>query len=68
MDVAAGVDVVEQIPSRMIRIVVNREVVAAIPAPVRTEAPIPGSNLKIKSAGKPETVMVAVEALDSIAV
>jgi len=57
MDVAAGVNVVEQIVAGVIRVVVNGEVLAAVPAPIGAEAPIPGSHFKIKATGKPEAVM-----------
>src|SRR5579859_633447 len=66
--VAAGVNVVDQIPAGMIGIVVHGEVLAAIPAPIRSQVPIPIGDLEIEAAGKPEAVTVAIEPLHSIAV
>lgn len=68
VDVAAGVDVVKQIPSGMIRVIVNREVVAAVPAPIRGQVPIPIGNLKIDAAREPKAVAIAVKAFDAIAI
>jgi hypothetical protein len=52
----------------MIGVFVNDEVIAAIPAPIRGERPIPGGDIKIESAGKPEPVMVWVKPGDSVSV
>ncbi len=41
VDVNAGMYVVEQIPSDVIRVLVNDEVIPAVPAPVRAKRPIP---------------------------
>src|SRR5258708_39988682 len=69
VDVNAGVDVVDQVPTFVVGIVVDHEVIAvAIPAPIRSNIPIPGSNCKGKTAWKPEAVIVAVKALDAIAI
>ncbi len=56
MDVATGVNVVEQTPAIVIGGVVDGEVIATIPAPVRSEVPIPIGNLEIEAAGEPESV------------
>src|SRR5882724_2026363 len=53
----------------MIGVVVDNEVIAAaIPAPIGSQSPIPRGNFKRKTAGKPEPVMIAIEALDVIAI
>jgi hypothetical protein len=61
VDVSAGVYVVEQIPAGVVRVLVNDEVIFAVPAPVSGERPIPGSHFKTEAARKPEPVKVAVE-------
>lgn len=68
VNVDARVDVIEQIPADVIGIVIDHEVIAAIPAPVTAQAPIPGGDLKVKAAGKPKAVMVAVDAEDAITI
>src|SRR5258706_16046551 len=69
VDVNGGVDVVDQVPTFVIGIVVDHEVIAvAVPAPIRSNIPIPGSNCKGKTAWKPEAVMVAVKAFDAISI
>ena len=68
VDIHAGMDVVEQVPTRMVGIFVNDEVITAGPAPVRAERPIPIRDLKIETAGKPEAVKAGVEPGDSVPV
>lgn len=69
MGILAGMYVIQKIPARMIRIVVHDKVVAAaIPAPSGGNGPVPRRNLKRKTAGEPEPVMIAIEALDVVAV
>src|SRR2546422_9054178 len=69
MDVPASMHVIQQIPARMIGIVVHDKVVAvAIPTPVSSNGPIPRRNLKRKTAREPKPVMVTIKALDVVAV
>ena len=69
MDVSTRVNVVDQVPSGMIRIVVCDKVISiAVPAPVGSERPIPCRNFEGKTAREPETMMITVEAFDVIAV
>jgi len=68
MDVDAGVDVVEQVPADVIGIVVDYKVIAAIPAPIDAEGPVPGSDFKIEAAGEPETMVVSVNAHNVVAI
>jgi hypothetical protein len=69
MDILAGMRVIQKIPSRMIGIVVHDKAVAvAIPAPFGGNGPVPRRNLKRKTAREPEPVMIAIEALDVVAV
>src|SRR5262249_57735868 len=66
VDINAGVHVVEHIPPGMVEIVVDDEIVVAVPAPVGTNGPIPESYFKIKTSGEPEAVMVAVDSFNAI--
>ena len=69
MDILAGMRVIQKIPARMIGIVVHDKAVAvAIPAPFGGNGPVPRRNLKRKTAREPEPVMIAIEALDVVAV
>jgi hypothetical protein len=69
VDILAGMHVIQKIPARMIGVVVHDQVVAvAIPAPVGGNGPVPRRNLERKAAREPEPVMIAIEALDVIAV
>jgi hypothetical protein len=68
VDVAAGVDVVEQIPADVVRVLVDYEIVFAVPAPVGAKGPIPSSDFKKEAARKPEAMVIRIEALDAIAV
>ena len=68
MNVNASVDVVEQIPADVVGVFVDDEIIAAIPAPVSGKRPIPVGDLEIEATGKPETVVVAVNAGDAVAV
>ena len=45
MDVSAGVDVVKQVPARVVGIFVDDKIITAIPAPVRGDGPVPSSVL-----------------------
>ena len=62
------VHVVEHVPADVIGIIVDDKVIAAVPAPVRANGPIPGGNFKIEAAGEPEAVVILVDAFDAIAV
>ena len=66
MDVCARVDVVEQIPADVVGIFINYKIVSAVPAPIRANSPVPRSDLEAEPAREPETVMIAIEALDAI--
>jgi len=68
VNVRTGFGVIHQIPARMIRIVVDDEIIAAIPAPGRSEVPVPRSDLEEEPAVQPEAVRVAVDADHVIAV
>ena len=69
VDVNAGVHVVHQVPSGVVRVIVNDEVIAgAIPAPARGQVPIPVSDDERESAGKPEAMCSGVETVHMIAV
>lgn len=60
VNVDAGLRVVNQIPSRMIRIVIDNYVVRASPAPVGSKFPIRRENFKTEAAVEPETVVITV--------
>jgi len=68
MDVIARVDVIEQVPSEVVGVFIDHEIIAAIPAPIGEQGPIPGSHFKVKSPGKPEPVAVRINAKDVVAV
>lgn len=68
VDIHAGMHVVEQIPARMVGVLVNYKVISAVPAPVRAERPIPGGHLKIETSGKPESVKARVKPDDVVAI
>jgi hypothetical protein len=61
MDVNSGVDVVEQVPAEMVGVFVDDKVIAAVPAPVGADSPVPGRDFEIEAARKPETMMVAID-------
>src|SRR6266404_5314553 len=63
VNVGAGVDVVEHVPASVVGIFIDDKIVAAIPAPVRADGPVPGSNFKGEAAGQPETVMAVLEGM-----
>jgi hypothetical protein len=67
VDVDAGVDVVECVPSIVIGIFVDDEIVGTIPAPIGADGPIPGSDFKVEAAGKPEAVKSGIKAFDAVA-
>jgi hypothetical protein len=62
-------DVVEHIPSVMVGILVNDEiVVVTVPAPVRSDGPVPIGDLEVEAAGEPEAVMVRIEAVNAVTI
>lgn len=61
-------DVVKRVPTFVVGVFIDGKVIGAVPAPIGAYGPIPGSDFKIKAAGKPETVANGIEALDAIAV
>jgi len=61
-------DVIEQIPARVIGVLVNDEVIATVPAPIHADRPIPGSNFEIKATREPEAMVVAVDAHNVVAI
>jgi hypothetical protein len=68
VDVNASVNVVKQIPADVVGILVDHEIVGAVPAPIGTNGPVPGRYLKVEAARKPEAVMIGIEAFDAVAV
>ena len=68
MDVDAGVNVVKHIPAGVVGIFIHDEIIGTIPAPIGANGPVPGRDFKAEAAGKPETVMIDIEALDAVAV
>ena len=68
VNVDAGMDVVKQIPADMVGVFVYDEIIAAIPAPVGGEGPIPVGDLKVEAAREPEAVVVVVNPSDAVAV
>ena len=68
MHVATGVDVGEQILPDVIRVLVDREVVAAVPAPVGEDRPIPERDVEEESVAEPESMPVAIDPDDADAV
>src|ERR1700739_4868376 len=68
MHVRPGVHVVKQIPADVIGVLVNHEVIPAVPAPIRADGPIPGGHFEPESSGKPKPMVVRVKALHVVAV
>ena len=69
MDVDAGLGVVDEIPTGVVGVIVNDEVVTgAVPAPARGQLPVPRSEFKRKAAGKPEAVRAQIKAIHVIAI
>jgi hypothetical protein len=68
VDVDAGVDVVEEIPADVVGILVDNEIIGAVPAPIDAHGPVPGSDFKAEAAGEPETMMLEIEAFDAVAI
>ena len=68
MDVDAGVNVVKHIPANVVGVLVDHEIVGAVPAPIGTNGPVPRRYFKIEAARKPEAVVIGIEAFDAIAV
>ena len=60
VDIDPGVDIVEQIPARMIRVVVDHEIVAAVPTPVLAQRPVPKRYFK-GGIGEPESPTMEVD-------
>ena len=68
MHVDSRMHVVEHVPPNVVGVFVHHKVIPAVPAPVRAGRPIPIRHLEVESAGKPESVMVAVNPLYVVAV
>jgi hypothetical protein len=66
MDVDAGMDVVKQVPADVVGVFIDNEIIGTIPAPISADGPVPGSDFKAEAAGEPETMMVDIEAFDTI--
>jgi len=66
--VDTGVNVIEQIPAHMVGVLVYDEIIAAIPAPIGTNRPVPGRNFKVEAARQPEAAMIGIEAFDVVTV
>jgi len=66
--VDAGVDVVEQIPAGMVGVLVYHEVIAAVPAPIGTNRPVPRRNFKVETARHPKAMMLWIEAFNAVTV
>jgi hypothetical protein len=62
MDAHSRVHVINQIPSRVIRVFVHHIIIAAIPAPILGLVPFPRSDFEEESAREREAVMVAIDA------
>jgi hypothetical protein len=62
VDVDASVNVVKQIPAGVVGVLVNNEIVAAVPTPIGTNRPVPRRHFKVEASGKPESVMIGIEA------
>src|SRR5580704_9006072 len=62
VDVHACVDIVNQVPTRVVRVVIHHKIIAAVPAPILGLVPIPRSDFKEEAAREPEAVMVAINA------
>src|SRR5260370_2830757 len=68
VNVDAGVNVVEQIPADVVGILIDGEIVGAVPAPIGANGPVPFRNFKEETTGQPEAVMIAIEAVDAVPV
>src|SRR5258708_12954547 len=68
MYVNTCVYVVKHVPAEMVGVFIHHEIVAAIPAPIRTHGPVPIRYLEVEAAREPEAEMVAVDAFDVVAV
>jgi hypothetical protein len=68
MDVHAGVDVVNQVPTRVIGVFIDYKIIAAGPAPVGGFMPVPIGDFEKESAGEPEAVTVWIKPLDAVAI
>lgn len=61
-------DVVEQVPARVIGVLIDGEVVATIPAPLGGASPVPRSDFKVEAAGEPDAMVVTVNASNGVTV
>ena len=52
----------------MIGVLVDDEVVAAVPAPIGTDRPVPRSDFKVNATGKPKAMMVAIDSHNRVAI
>ena len=66
VNVDASVDVIEQIPADVIRVFVHYKIIAAIPAPIGEDWPIPACHFEIEAARKPEPVTVWIDSQEPI--
>src|SRR5258708_28030913 len=60
--------VVKHVPAEVVGVFIHHEIVATIPAPIRTNRPVPICDLEVEPAWDPEAVMVAADAFDVIPV
>src|SRR5260370_19531448 len=67
VNVDAGMNVVKQIPAGVIGILIDGEIVGAVPAPIGANGPVPFRNFKEETTRQPEAVMIAIEAFDAVA-
>ena len=68
MYVNSRVNVVNQIPTRVIWILVHYKIITAGPAPVRGFVPVPIGDFEKEPTWEPKTVMVWIEPLDAVAI
>jgi hypothetical protein len=61
VDVRAAVNVVKQVPAGVVWVFIDHEVVAAIPAPIRANRPIPIRHLEVEPTREPEAVVIAAQ-------
>ena len=61
-------DVIQHIPSGVVRVLADQEVIAAVPAPIGADRPVPGCNFKVIAPGKPEATVVPVDAHNAVAI
>ena len=68
VDIMPRMDVIEHIPSGVVRVLVDHEIIAAVPAPIGADRPVPGRNFKGIAPGKPEAPVVRVDAHNVVAI